>query len=328
MNIIRFFRLVRGDDRYRVDTSQHIASDIARYAINRLLCMREHGLIKKYRVPGAPIVFIVGVPRSGTTLLYQLMAQHLDVVYITNAVARYWLAPLWALRRDDGQRQFELRSHLGRTEGPNAPHEFGWFWQYHAPMEHSHHRIAAELDAFDWESIRQELEAIAGWAGRPLVMKSLLAVNYHIARFAAELSGSLFVHIERDPCFTAQSLLDARRRRYNDDRIWWSIRPRDADAWIDRDPIEQVAHQISDVSHHIHQGLASLPSDRFISLRYEKLVANPKQEIERVASFAGANLRHFDELSNTALGTANRRRLPSDDFARIEVALRSEGLIH
>ncbi|KPK14739.1 MAG: hypothetical protein AMJ62_12080 [Myxococcales bacterium SG8_38] len=318
---------MHGDKRLRVDTNQHVASDIARYAINRLLHIREHGLTKKYRVPGAPIVFIVGVPRSGTTLLYQLMAQHLDVIYITNAVARYWLAPLWALRRGDGQRRFELRSHLGRTEGPNAPHEFGWFWQYHAPMECSHHRIGPELDAFDWESIRQELEAIAGWAGRPLVMKSLLAVNYHIARFAAELSGSLFVNIERDPCFTAQSLLEARRSRYNDDRMWWSIRPRDVDAWIDRDPIEQIAHQIGDVSRHIQQGLALLPSDRFISLRYEKLVANPKREMERVARFAGVAFRHLDALSNAPLGTANRRRLPANDFARIEVALGSEGLI-
>jgi hypothetical protein len=327
MNLVRFFRLVHGDSRLRVDTTQRVVPDVARYAVNRILGLKEHRLTKKYRVPGAPIIFIVGVPRSGTTLLYQMMASHLDIIYITNAIARYWLAPLWAFQRQDEQTRFELRSHLGRGEGANAPHEFGWFWQYHAPMEGSHHRIGSELDAFDWKSIRAELEAIAGWSGRPLVIKSLLAVNYHIARFAQELGGSTFIHIERDPRFTAQSLLEARRKRYGDDKIWWSIRPRDVDAWLDRDPIEQVAHQIGDVSRHIEEGLATLPPERWISLRYEKLVADPEQEMERVARFAGVGLRRANDLSTISLGTANQKRVSASEFARVEAALRHEGLM-
>jgi hypothetical protein len=186
MNILRFFRAVYGDNRRRVDASRRLAPDIARYAVNRALTIKERQLVARHRVPGAPIIFIVGVPRSGTTLLYQLMARHLNVVYISNAVARYWLAPLWALRRGAAEASIELRSDLGRTEGDAAPHEFGWFWEFHAPAGGLHHQPEAELDAFDWDLIAAELEAIAGWAERPLVLKSLVAVDYHIPRFARE----------------------------------------------------------------------------------------------------------------------------------------------
>jgi hypothetical protein len=327
MNIFRFFRLVYGDNRLRVDTSRRLIPDVTRYAINRALGMQERRLTRRHRVPGAPIIFIVGAPRSGTTLLYQLMAKHLDVVYITNAIARYWLAPLWAFQRHGVESSIELRSHLGQSQGSAAPHEFGWFWQHHAPADGSHHRVGSELDEFDWDSIRAELEAIAGWSQRPLVLKSLVTLDYHIPRFADELPGSTFVHIERDPRFTAQSLLESRRKRYGDDKTWWSIRPRDVDAWLDRDPVEQVAHQISDVSRHMKAGLATLPAKRWISLHYEELVADPVKEIEKLARFAGVRIRDAIGIASAPLHDANIKRVPAAEFARIEAALRHEGLL-
>jgi len=327
MNILRFFRSVYSDNRLRVDSRRRPIVDVARYAANRVLSVRERQLTALHRIPGAPIIFIVGVPRSGTTLLYQLMAKHLDVVYVTNEVARYWLAPLWAFRRNETETPIDLRSHLGRSEGTAAPHEFGWFWEHHAPLESLHHRVGAELDVFDWDSIRAELEGIAGWSGRPLVLKSLVAVDYHISQFARELRGASFIRIERDPRFTAQSLLEARRKRYGDERTWWSIRPRDVDAWLGRAPAEQVAHQIGDVSRHIEAGLAALPSERWLSLRYENLVADPAKEIERVAGFARVSMRNMTGGAQTKLRDANVVRVAPEEFAVIEAALRGEGLL-
>lgn len=327
MNIFRFFRAVYGDNGLRVDVSRRIGPDIARYALNRALMVKERRLVSRHRVRGAPIIFIVGVPRTGTTLLYQLMARHLDVVYISNAVARYWLAPLWALQRAESEAGIELQSHLGRTEGDAAPHEFGWFWGYHAPVRGSHRQTESELDAFDWDSIASELEAISGWAERPLVVKSLPAVDYHIARFARELPGSRFIHATRDPRFTAQSLLESRRKRYGDEKTWWSIRPRDVDAWLDRDPIEQVAHQIEDISRHIEEGLATLPSNRVTSIPYEDLLENPVAEISRIARFAGSPMRNSAELAANTLRDGNVERLPPARFSEIEAALRREKLI-
>src|SRR5688572_30011389 len=45
-----------------------------------------------------PVVYIVGAPRSGTTLVSQLLAKYLDVGYINNLIARFWMRPLAGIR--------------------------------------------------------------------------------------------------------------------------------------------------------------------------------------------------------------------------------------
>jgi hypothetical protein len=57
-------------------------------------------------------VFVLGVPRSGTTLTSQLLAYCLDAGYVNNAAARFWLAPVHGIRLarliagDRGERSF------------------------------------------------------------------------------------------------------------------------------------------------------------------------------------------------------------------------------
>src|SRR5699024_1812237 len=45
-----------------------------------------------------PSVHVIGVPRSGTTLMTQLLCSYLDVGYINNLIARFWKAPVTAIR--------------------------------------------------------------------------------------------------------------------------------------------------------------------------------------------------------------------------------------
>ena len=43
--------------------------------------------------PRRPVVFVVGVPRSGTTLTYQVLAATGAFAYPSNVVARFWRRP-------------------------------------------------------------------------------------------------------------------------------------------------------------------------------------------------------------------------------------------
>ena len=42
-----------------------------------------------------PPIFIVGPPRSGTTLVYQALIEYLDVGYLSNFHGWFWGAPSW-----------------------------------------------------------------------------------------------------------------------------------------------------------------------------------------------------------------------------------------
>ena len=93
----RFFRSIYEDNADRKPGDRRsLHRDLVRYLANRLVQPLERMLVRTHRDPSVPLLFIVGVPRSGTTLLYQLMCTHLDVGYVSNAMARWWMAPISA----------------------------------------------------------------------------------------------------------------------------------------------------------------------------------------------------------------------------------------
>ena len=88
-----------------------------------------------------PILYIVGVPRSGTTLLSQLVSRYCPVGYINNLIARCWLRPSVgiALSRclfgDRAREGITFHSSYGATQEVVGPHEFGYFWRHWLPLD-------------------------------------------------------------------------------------------------------------------------------------------------------------------------------------------------
>ena len=96
-NIYNFFKAIYQDNEQRIYNKRDIWKDIKQYTINEELIEFEKIAIQKHYSQNYPIIFIVGVPRSGTTLLSQLLIEHLDIGYINNHIAKYWMAPLHSL---------------------------------------------------------------------------------------------------------------------------------------------------------------------------------------------------------------------------------------
>lgn len=324
MNVGRFFRDVYADNRARRQNRRQLARDLGLYAANRSLRPIERVLVARQTGPPPPIGFIVGAPRSGTTLLLQLIARYLEVGYPSNYVARYWMVPLLGTmrfeRRFAAERgEIPLRSAFGGTDGPCSPHEFGWFWRFWAGSFDTDDLSDAELDRFDWPTLRAEVHALASWLGRPYAFKSLNHVVYNIDRFAREFPTSRFIYIRRDFRFVIQSILECRVARYGTDRVWWTIRPRDVADWLGRSPIEQVCHQVADIRRAIEASLARLEPSRRMVLDYEEMVAAPRETLVRVADLLGAPApAACSELDQLSLPSGNVARLDTATLAEIE----------
>ena len=80
-------------EKYRKDASEESFLDELNSLIQQL---EPTELVSKETV--FPIVFVVGLPRSGTTILTQLLSASLDVGIINNLIARFWLAPVTGIR--------------------------------------------------------------------------------------------------------------------------------------------------------------------------------------------------------------------------------------
>ena len=108
-----------------------------------------------------PIIFVLGLPRSGTTLLTQLLIAGLNVGYIDNLVARFWLAPIHGIRLSRAvleKKQFSFTSDYGKTPSIDGPHEFSYFWHYWFKMENIPPYIPSEIkDKIDWHGFKTVL---------------------------------------------------------------------------------------------------------------------------------------------------------------------------
>jgi len=330
MKVARFFETVYADDAARSFAERRRRwPDLALYARNTLLRPLDTLLTRHYARHARPVLFIVGAPRSGTTLLYQLLARHLSVAYVSNEMARFWSAPLagatWiAHRYGEIRPQALFRSQYGRDPDAFGPHEFSWFWHFWGDFRDHDHLRDEELACVDWRAIALRLEALSGFHRAPLVVKSINFTNYQTDVLARSMPHARFLWISRDPLYCAQSILEVRRKRYGDAAKWWSVRPRDVDEWRDRSPADQVVQQIRDIEAALSRAQSKLPSDRLHHIHYEDLVDAPAKTLGTIADFLGVEVRDREELEQTSLKSRNEISLDSESWRALERALEGE----
>jgi LPS sulfotransferase NodH len=234
-----------------------------------------------------PFIFSFGPPRSGTTLLSQVIAHGLDVGYINNFMARFWKAPICGIRLSkilfDSNSISNFQSEYGSTGPMRDLHEFGYFWRSWL-NKHSFESIknAKELESqIEWSELKTVLAGIQQQFNKPVLFKNILG-SYHLPKFSEVLGKVLYVYIERDPLDTAVSILDARNKYYDDPSTWWSYVPPEYEKIIDQDYWTQIAGQIYYLKKFYSSEFDKLPSNQLIRTTYRELCSNPEQVLEQI----------------------------------------------
>ena len=177
-----------------------------------------------------PTLFIFGLPRSATTLTYQLLSQCLEIGYINNLMARFWLAPQYGIALSQSvlgsPRRAEYASDFGKTPGPYGPHEFAYFWHHWLKVTEIDDMLEFGLPRLDidWTGLRRAVQGMQTIFVSGMVFKTVYALN-HIDAFLKTFSMPLFVYVEREPEDVALSILAARHAYYGRSDAWWSTYP-------------------------------------------------------------------------------------------------------
>jgi LPS sulfotransferase NodH len=278
---------------HRIGTYAKDASDEEFLAaLNEYLEPRERERYEDIAI-AHPFVFVVGAPRSGTTLLSQLLAYCLDVGYVTNVAARFWRAPLHGIRLSrvlvgaGVERPFE--SDYARTPSLGGIHEFGYFWTSWLQKLTFDDVVDAESREgdIDWRGLRLTLANVQRQFDRPMVAKNVLGAH-HARRLTETLGKVLWVVIERDRLDTAVSILDARVRYYGDATRWWSYVPPEYRRLEGLGTHDQIAGQIHYLDRFYRRVLGELDEAVTLRVRYADLCGDPVSVLERVAARVGA----------------------------------------
>jgi hypothetical protein len=254
-----------------------------------------------------PPVFIVGPPRSGSTLLYQLVVQRFDVAYISNRHCRLYGAPSLVERsRTKAWPPGEYFSQYGRTEGPDAPSECGEYW-YRFFRRSPQYVSREEMSRAQARRLRASVRAFGDAAGRPLVFKNLICA-LRLEPIADALPEAIFVRIRRDEVATATSLLAGRKAIFGDYTHWWSTEPPGLERLRSLPPHEQVVEQVRRIEALIEEALAEIGQGRSCELTYESVCEDTSGALARIADLAHSN--GFDLTHRTQVPTTIDRSTP------------------
>jgi hypothetical protein len=274
--------------------------------LGRMECL----LLPDYQLRYSP-TFIIGPPRSGTTLVLQLVTFAFPTCYFTNLASRFRVQHIyrppvvfsaWLARqlRLTNQREENFRSDYGHTRGWGSPGDSAMIWQHWFSDGYYTGQGVLSPDQ------RQSLYNAVAWTEKifdlPFVDKST-DNSVRIRALAEVFPTALFIQCVRSPLSTAQSLYIGRLTEIDDGRPQSHTtftKPKEFESIRFNGLVKQSCELLYYLEQNIAEDKTTLPQDRFLTVDYKAVCTNPQQEVSRIADF----------MNNHGLPTKHIREVP------------------
>lgn len=287
-------------------------------------------------------VFVVGAPRSGTTILLDILSAQPEFGYINQklAAAPDRLELAGANRQYDwpllGDFWFERRYWKKKLP---APAEGTEFWDHYLPgfkhddgipklyaaEELTEKQIQACRDAVEEVHDRQHRDLFLGQYAGPARVRMLRAV----------FPEAKFVQLQRDPRSVAIRLSNRLKEEHG--KAFWEARA----GWKALMP-EALRQRLDDLPDtplnfagvmvrwwqmQYREELGELPPEDFLSIAYADLLAKPSRTVERTVKYLGLDpakrLKRYVKYHELQEGNVRMNKdLPDDAAAQLERAIK------
>ncbi|QDS99008.1 sulfotransferase [Adhaeretor mobilis] len=261
---------------------------------------REQRLRESAPKSEQPIVLIVGPPRSGTTLIYQVLAKHWDVSYFTNRNAMFPRSPVSAAKLfeksfvpPDGN----YNSLYGNTSGLAGPNDGFHIWNEF--FGEDRYEIPDQLPESLQISMQQLFNAWAKITQKPMLNKNNRN-TVCMAALADCLPMAKFIIIERHPWFVAQSLIQARKWVQGSKKLGWGLGAETVQGKVDSlDYVDSVCHQVSKYHLQLQNQIARIDPQRVFQTSYEAFCERPAQFVQEASAWLPAIPKRDGESSES-----------------------------
>lgn len=281
-------------------------------------------------------VFLLGPGRSGTTLLYKLLAAMPDLAYLSNYDARFPRQPAWALLQRALAHAYAVKRSAWFQDEGGAYFNDGRSWLKRivpTPAEAERvYRLCGvpesqgldiPLTAAAVARLRRRFVASAAAAGRTVLLSKRTADNRRVARLLEAFPEARFVCLLRDGRAVARSLV--RVHWWADHTLFWcgSV-PRTLVAQ-GHDELRLAARNWVEEMAVLETGMRLIPAAQRLELHYDELLAAPRSQLTRIHAFVGgeralpaAYWRFIESLGLQPPAPDWLDRLPSGERERIE----------
>lgn len=218
-------------------------------------------------------IFIIGAPRTGSTILYQALTNNYRVLYIDNTACAWWRNlrfGLWLSQKKYGDAPHNnFKSEHGDTKkfGGHAPSECGTFWYRWLPKDRhfiDHFEITEQMI----KQIRCEVLGASHYLKQPLVFKNLNA-GQRLRLIHKAFPNARIIYVRRDPRFVVRSILKARHQVGVKPGQWWSIMPRNVNELLKLPENEMCVAQVYHLEKQIEEDMALFPEENVREVHYQ-----------------------------------------------------------
>lgn len=191
-------------------------------------------------------VFIIGLPRAGTTLMYQMMVFGLKLSYLCNLAAKYSKSPGVISNITSCIKSIEppnlFTSDYGSTKGWNAPNQGRRIWARWFGSKQAYCKSDFLTNSSVLE-LRGTIRLLERSMKAPFINKSqghgvrLLPLNRAFPE-------AVFVKVHRAPIFVSRSILYGRETYFGSRQQLFSARPSNYNKIQKKAPLRQICEQI------------------------------------------------------------------------------------
>jgi len=241
-------------------------------------------------------VFLLGAGRSGTTLLYKLLSAHRDVAYLSNYLRIFPEWPLLANLQRLLNNFPDLKRNTWFDEQGNAYYNRQWLHSIvPTPSECESVYASCGIPSVPTEDyclspdnvncLRERFKRILHASGAQVLLSKRTANNRRIPILNQIFPNAKYIHLVRDGRAVAHSLLYVKW--WNDHVLYWTGKsPRQMIA-EGADPLELAAQQWVEEMYSIEQGIALLQKDQVFEVKYDELLKDPCDQLQRILDFMG-----------------------------------------
>ena len=210
------------------------------------------------------IILVMGLPRSGTTYLSQLIFRNFQIRCIDSIAAKFWKSPLCGLLFSDLfiEQQFpvdDLKSFYGQSTNLFDPHEYSYFWNYYLKKK--------KIDF-----IKKEITQVLSYIDCPLLLRGNL-LKGHISKFLEIFPNTIIIYLNRNKEDIQKSILRGRKDYFGNQKRWWSMKPSRKIKIFKLSPKKQIRYQVDYLSQEYLSELNNYPKS-VMHVEYEKIVKN------------------------------------------------------
>jgi len=230
-------------------------------------------------------IFIVGSPRSGTTMLYDFLAGHKDVAWFSQHDFIENYSQEYRRFLDLRRRIFSVRKWHYLPGGDETrlrttfeiPEEFGHFWNKWIGKEGW--ADATDANPKVIQNLTNAISSLLDKKNKKRFLSKSPAHSVRMLLLQKVFPDALFINIIRDGRAVVSSMIKAAGgKRY------LGVRLKDGKQ-MEFDMIERHARQWIELNEEIQKAKNSLRKDQYLELKYEDFIEKPNEYLNEIFEF-------------------------------------------